>query len=299
MRNWLIGNGLNLTNYEKNYFLAINSIYNRFINNLINYWELINKLFYQDKMDLEELVEKLDSSNKKGIEDIAGIVFQYVYEQIELKRKFNKNDSYRLVEILGEISIKSIFFKDNSFNIPKISDDYINKILNDYNKIFTLNYIEDWDKNSKVKYLHGNVKKYINSYCDICSSVLSYNKEYCNLRRGNYVKVDFKDIVFMPTNNIVDKYNYIIGGLYPSNDLFPAEDLFPYGGRDIYKDLDSIDNIEIFGMSPYGDKTIIDKIKKIKNKRIFVYNSDEDEINEWKKYGINDCFIDSSRFLIE
>ncbi len=103
----------------------------------------------------------------------------------------------------------------------------------------------------------------------------------------------------MPTNNIVDKYNYIIDGLYPSNDLFPAEDLFPYGGRDIYKNLDNIDKIEIFGMSPYGDKTIIDKIKKIKNKKIFVYNLEQDQINEWEKYGINNCFIDSSRFLIE
>lgn len=299
MRNLLIGNGLNLTNYESNCFLTVNNIYERFKINLINYWELINRLFYQDKMNLEKLIEKLDSSDKKGIEDIAGIVFQYVYEQIGLKRKFNQNDSYRLVEILGEISIKSIFFTDNNFNIPKISNDYINKILNDYDNVFTLNYIEDWDKNGKVQYLHGNIKKYINSYCDICSNVLSYNKEYCNLRDGNYTKIDFKDIVFMPTNNVVDKYNYIIDGLYPSNDLFLAEDLFPYGGRDIYKNLDNIDKIEIFGMSPYGDKTIIDKIKKIKNKKIFVYNLEQDQINEWEKYGINNCFIDSSRFLIE
>lgn len=299
MRNLLIGNGLNLTNYDKNNWLAINSIYNRFVKNLMNYWELINKLFYQDKMKLDELIKKLENTDKKGIEDIAGIVFQYVYEQIELKRKFNQNDSYRLVEILGEISIKSIFFKDKSFNIPKISDEYIEKILNDYTNVFTLNYIEDWDKNGKVQYLHGNIKKYIDSYCDIGSNVLSHNKEYCQLRKGNYIKVNFKDIVFMPNNNIVDKNNYIINGLYPSNDLFPAEDLFPYGGRDIYKNLDNIDNIEIFGMSPFGDKAIIDKIKKINNKKIFIYNLNESEIIEWKKYGIDNCFIDSSKFLIE
>ncbi len=90
MRNLLIGNGLNLTNYESNCFLTVSNIYERFKINLINYWELINRLFYQDKMNLEKLIEKLDSSDKNGIEDIAGIVFQYVYEQIGLKRKFNK-----------------------------------------------------------------------------------------------------------------------------------------------------------------------------------------------------------------
>ena len=101
--------------------------------------------------------------------------------------------------------LETFFLELTLFNIPKISNDYINKILNDYDNVFTLNYIEDWDKNGKVQYLHGNIKKYINSYCDFCSNVLSYNKEYCNLRDGNYTKIDFKDIVFMPTNNIVDK----------------------------------------------------------------------------------------------
>ncbi len=295
MENILIGNGLNLTNYNENSFLSAHNIYDRFIENLNKYWIIIYELVHLEKLNIEPLMQELDFND--GIEILAGKVFQYIYNKIELKRKFSWNDSYRLIEILGEISIKSIFFCENNFLIPKISDEYKNKIERTYDNIFTLNYIEDWDNNGKVKYLHGNLKKYVKIYSDIGSMLLSNNKKYVNFKETEYEKIDFKDIVFMPTNSIVDKYNYIVQGLCPRDNLYPAEDLVPYAGRDIYKDLDNLDNIEVFGMSPYGDETIINKIKKIKNKKIYVYNLNKFEIDEWKKYGIENCFVDSKIFL--
>ena len=126
MRNLLIGNGLNLTNHTENLFLKPNEIYDRFINNLTIYWNIINKLVDQKEMNLESLAKLLNSN--KGIEENAGKVFKFIYDEITLKREFTWNDSYRLVEILGEIAIKSIFFKENKFLIPKITDEYINKI---------------------------------------------------------------------------------------------------------------------------------------------------------------------------
>lgn len=167
MRNLLIGNGLNLTNYEENAFLRADNIYDRFIENLTTYWNIINKIVYQSKMELGELIQKLDC--KTGIEKLAGITFQYIYDKITLKREFTWNDAYRLVEILD--------------------------------------------------------------------------------------------------------------------------------GRDIYKELDALENIDIFGMSPDGDESIIDRIKNIKNKKIYVYKLNEKEIKKWKNYGIEGSFIDSSKFL--
>ncbi len=294
MKNILIGNGLNLTNNQENSFLSVKSVYERFIYRLDEYWSIINKLVNK-KMDKDPLMQKLNPND--GIEILSGYVYQYVYEEIEKERDFYKNDNYRIIEILAEISIKSLFFFDNKFFIPRISDEYKNKLLKSYDNIYTLNYIEDWDNNGNVKYLHGNLKKYVTKYTDIGSNVLSNNKEYKKFKTGQYEKIDFKDIVFIPTNSKVNKNNYIVEGLKPGKYLYPADDLFPYKGRDIYKELNNIDNIDVFGMSPYGDETIIDKIKKIKNKRIYVYKLNEDEINEWEKYGIKNCFIDSSEFL--
>lgn len=295
MRNLLIGNGLNLTNYTENCFLKPNEIYDRFIKNLTIYWNIINKLVDQKEMNLESLDKLLDSN--KGIEENAGKVFKFIYDEITLKREFTWNDSYRLVEILGEIAIKSIFFKENIFLIPQITDEYINKITTKYDNIYTLNYIEDWCKGKNINYLHGNLKNYIKSYCDIGSRVLSNNAKYCEFKTNDYIKIDFKDIIFMPINDIINKYNYIVQGLCPRNNLYPANDLFPYAGRDVYKNLEHLENIDVFGMSPYGDEAIIDKIKNIRNKSIYVYKLNNNEINKWKSYGIENCFIDSEEFL--
>lgn len=297
MKNLLIGNGLNLTNYEENAFLKPKEIYIRFKENLTTYWDLISKLVDQNQINLEEVKQQLKCND--GIERLSGKIFQYIYEKITLEREFDLNDSYRLIEILGEISIKSIFFKEHKFFIPKISNKYKNKIEDSYDNVFSLNYIEDWDVDGIVTYLHGNLKQYINTCSDIGSSLLSNNTDYSNFKINTYKKIDFKEIIFMPTNDMINKYNYIGEDLYPSDNLYPADDLFPYEGRDIYKALDTLESIEIFGMSPDGDESIIERIKNIKNKKIYVYKLDKQEIEKWKSHGIEDCFVDSSKFLDE
>lgn len=68
----------------------------------------------------------------------------------------------------------------------------------------------------------------------------------------------------MPTNDILNKYNYIEEGLFPEKcglSVYPANDLFLYGGKDMYSDLN------------------------------------ESEINKWREFGVNANFIDSKEFL--
>lgn len=298
MKNLLIGNGLNLTNLNENYFLTASEVTFRFKENLKIYWNMISKLVYKNNMNLQEILKKLNKQD--GIEILAGKVFIYVYDEIKKDRNFAWNDCYRLIEILGEVSIRSIFFKDDKFLIPKIANEYIKKIESNYENIFTLNYIEEWDKNSVVKYLHGNLKRYIDSYSDIGSRVLSNNKDYKQFKKEKYKEIDFLDIVFMPNNEFVTKNNYIVEGLYTNKcglSVYPADDLYPYSGRDIYAELNNLKSIEIFGMSPYGDRSVIEKIKKIKNKKIYVYKLNKKETNKWKSYGIENCFVEASKFI--
>ena len=298
MRNLLIGNGLNLTNKENN-FLNSNEIAQRFKQNLKVYWSLIENLTYLKNVDINKIIVKLDED--KGIEELSGRVFEFLYEEIKHTRMFNWNDCYRLVEILGEISLKSIFFKD-IFMVPKITNEYISVINDKYENVFSLNYIEDWDIKERVNYLHGNLKKYLKENMDIGSNILSSNEEYVKFKTNEYTKVDFLDVIFMPTNDILDKYNYVEEGLYPKKcglEIYPANDLFPYGGRDIYSKLEGINNIDIFGMSPDGDKAIIEKISKIPEIKIYVYNLNEKEIQKWKSLGVNATFVDSREFLIK
>ena len=50
-------------------------------------------------------------------------------------------------------------------------------------------------------------------------------------------------------------------------------------------------------MSPYGDEAIINRLKHIKNIRVYVHEMKKDEIDKWKGYGIEADFVDSSKFI--
>ena len=70
--------------------------------------------------------------------------------------------------------------------------------------------------------------------------------------------------------------------------------LFDYFYKLILKDNK---NIDIFGMSPYGDKSLIERISNIQKITIYVYNSKKEEIDEWKKYIPHAIFKDAKEFM--
>ena len=150
--------------------------------------------------------------------------------------------------------------------------------------------------------MHGNINSYLSKYNgqNITSSILKYTL-HLESYDANYIELDFRDIIFIPDNEIVDKYSYVGEGLFLNKcglTIYPANDLFPDDGKgDIYKELDNIKNIEIFGMSPYGDQSLIKKISKIENIIIYVYNMNMEEIREWAKYIQNAIFKDSKEFI--
>ena len=89
-------------------------------------------------------------------------------------------------------------------------------------------------------------------------------------------------IVYRGTEVEKDKL-VCVTGISPSNRLYPADDLFLYRAKELYADLDLVDELDVFGMSPFGDESIIEKINEKNLIRIFVYNKNEnDETKVWE-----------------
>ena len=87
-------------------------------------------------------------------------------------------------------------------------------------------------------------------------------------------------------------------GCYPSDRLYPSEDLYPKEPKKLYKELDNIQRIEVFGISPYGDDELIEKLNMIEKVKIFIYKGkkNDDEIDEWKKRVSSAEIVDASDF---
>ena len=280
----LIGNGINARLGIKD--LYAKCIYERFIENISVYSVIIQKLFgVQIKDDfIKSLQEKSDDL---GIETLAGMLYRYI--ESNKKQKGTDNDEYRLQDVIACIGITSIFYTKEG----KIGSDYDKDMLpsmSQYDYIFTLNYAEFWDTDNKCIYLHGKVdlSELPNERNAILISTDRMNlKCYAEAidyikKTNNVIKIKPNNIVFSPEG--VNKNKLIcVAGIFPSNNLYPANDLFFYRPKELYAELGQVDELDVFGMSPYGDASIIEKINSINKVRIFVYNKDKNkETEDWK-----------------
>lgn len=297
-RNLLLGNGINIHLGVKG--MSVPEIASRFKKNLIMsspFYELLFNISFTD-----EICDKLfKMDNKQGIESLAEKVHSYVIESIS--QNITINTRMRLLDAIVCTALSAIFYKESKkigaiYDIAKLPDmDY-------FDKIFTLNYAEFWDKDKKCIHLHG---RYDNSLIqENKKPILLYSMERY---RGfeNYDKVVTElsdkynlyslytwDIVFSPE---FSKKSEMIGlGQYPSNELYPANDLFLRKVKHLYGELNEIKEIEIFGMSPYGDECLIEKINDMEYVTVYVYDKIHNpETEEWKNilkcpYVIKDSF---------
>ena len=157
--------------------------------------------------------------------------------------------------------------------------------------IFSLNYIEFWDRKKQCIYLHGNVNlsKLGNEKNAILVSINRLNlKEYLkvveNIRKtNNVIKFKPNDIIFAPEG--IKKNNLVcVSGVHPSDKLYPANDLFLYRAKELYVKLNEVNELDIFGMSPYGDESIINEINKKERVRIYIYKKNKNkETKVWKQ----------------
>ena len=151
--------------------------------------------------------------------------------------------------------------------------------FNDYDKIFTLNYFEFWDDNNICIPLHGHID--YNQLKD-CENAFVYSisryflPEYQQAvnqmsKKGNGVEFDPFDIVLAP-DGVSKRMLICIHGLFPSNNLWPCDDFFPIEPKQLYKEFDDVNELDILGVSPYGDRDLVECINSIKYVRVFVHN---------------------------
>ena len=284
-RGLLLGNGINARLGIKN--LSVESIGNRFNKNVLIYFDIIRVLFH---VELEEkFLQDLERKGSNiGIETLAEILYEHIKKN--KKDNWSVNDEIRVLDVLICICITSIFFTTEG-KISSIYDPQKLPSLNKYDSIYTLNYYEFWDADHKCIHLHGRI--HLEKVGDVKNAIL-VSTERMNLEeyartiesmRTIYSVIEIRpsEFILAPEKHEKSKL-YNVLGLRTSKGLYPAKDLQPRPARRLYTELDKIDELDILGMSPYGDDSIIDNINKKKKVRIYIYNKKSNaETEVWKK----------------
>ncbi|MBO4701106.1 MAG: hypothetical protein J5625_00450 [Lachnospiraceae bacterium] len=291
MNNLLIGNGLN--NRLNINELSNERIFSRFQKNIERYSPIFQALF---SVEINECVAQMICGNnhKENIEGLAKNLHQYIIN----KSKFeDKNNEDRLRTIIKNIGILSIFF-DNNGKISLVYD--VSKMINidKYDNVFSLNYMEVWDDKKRAIYLHGEVG--LGSLPDIrnmylIEESLLINPQYKSAveemdRNDNLgIKINSHGIIMTPED--VEKKDLTeVTGLLPGEDLFPAVDLYPKDKQPLYEKLSEIDSLDIYGVSPQGDRSLIEKIRTIPKVTVFVRDLNGKTAKEWEKQ-LKDCIF--------
>ena len=286
----ILGNGINgrlgisQLSYER--------VYRRFINNLKRYSLVFLYLYSLDYS--EDDVKKMFISQKNiGIEVLAGVFYRYVKNNVK-KRRWTYNDEYRLQDLISGICLLSIFYDESGKSIPDKDRTDLLPCLDRFKKIYTLNYHEFWNTEKERIFLHGELDysnlangKNIFFYSPARYCYEEYRKGIDEMQRdGIAIPIDSLKYVFAPEGIKKDKL-ICIAGLFPHDDWHPDDDLFPFDGKNLYKELDDEKEICIFGVSPYGDESLIDKINEMNHAVIFIYGLTLksqyalNELNEW------------------
>lgn len=96
--------------------------------------------------------------------------------------------------------------------------------------------------------------------------------------------IDTSDYIFAP--DCLPKTELVnVAGVYPSNNLYPADDLFLRSKKELYTELKNTEELDIFGVSPYGDDSLIDVINRMKIVTVYIYNMkhSKQEVEVWNK----------------
>ena len=285
-KNLLLGNGINMRLKIKG--LQEQEIAERFFQNLIRSSCLFELLF--GVSFTEDICNALlMKTNKKGIESLSYFVHDYVLENMRVPKSINVR--MRLLDAVICCAISAIFYKDNE----RLGDFFEEKNLPNielYDNIFTLNYIEYWDKEDRSIYLHGkydfdkvkcnnkpvlhySYERYL-GYKGYKELIGKMNREY------NMCELYTRPIVFSP--EFYKKIEMMSMGAYPSEQLYPSEDLFLVDMPELYVQLKDIYELDVFGVSPYGDDDLIKCLNTMDNVVVYVYNKENNvETTVWER----------------
>lgn len=284
-RSLLLGNGINARIGIEG--LAVSEIKERFRQNMYRN-SYVSEALYGVTLSNDVCNDIIRSSREDGIESLAGSLYTYI--KTHANQRWTDNDEIRLQDVVKCVALTSIFYDGTG----KICTDYDSKKLLDisgYERVYTLNYLEFWDKNEKCIYLHGKID--LDSMGDGQNILLASRERNCFSKykdamdvigKFNNVKlIDTSNIIFAPDS--IPKEKLIdVTGVYPSNNLYFADDLFSHSKKELYTQLGGVEELDIFGLSPYGDDSLIGAINKMKSVTIYVHNMEtSEEVEVWDK----------------
>lgn len=271
VRSILIGNGVNLCSEEGCVFFSPTAIKQRFFTVLEA--SLPKITFDNLRSGIGNAIRFVQESNDANIEVLAALVFDAVRsEQIRRTGFFCTNDDQRLKRILKTAAIDSIFLEKGRFKVVEIWEK-TRVSIEKYNQIFTLNYHEYWDAEGRSIFLHNKIER----------------------EEGTDAIKGAEQCIFSP---LLDLHKSQADALYPSECLYPADDLVPSGLHELYGQLEGIECIDVFGVSPFGDCELFECIKKISNKRIFIYEkaNNNTELTAWLQRVGDADYLDAKEF---
>lgn len=254
-RNILLGNGVNYNTLSDEKPFLPHLINKRFCSQLKIYEG-------RYKLQVNDSLNKIDSNDffSLNIEQFAMKIYTEIINSLEIVvEHIFDNDKDRILKLLKHAALNAIFFNNEEFINIKI-DGTLVKSINQYKKIYSLNYFEYWDSDSRVEYLHGSIE-------------LDIKKKY--IKNSKSHKLIFSPAFDNLTKSYVSSIGAVPGNLVPAKDLYPREEVI------LYETLAGIDSIDIFGMSPFGDSELIEKLQSIKEINIFYY--DKNDKKEWKR----------------
>ena len=273
-QNLLIGNGVNLCSDTGCEFFSQTAIKQRFLTVLES--SLLEIPFENLRIGIRNAIRLLQESSDANIEELAALVFDVVRRVETLKNGFfGDNDNQRLKRILKKAAINSIFIDKGQFKKIDIWEK-TRLSISKYNNIFSLNYYEYWDIENRAVFLHNKIER------EEGTSNIK-NAEQC---------------IFSPLRELPKSQ---VDALYPSDHLYPANDLVLSVIHELYGPLEGIECIDVFGVSPFGDAELLNYIKKISKKRIFIYEIDKNnkEVDAWIQ-GVGDAdYFDAHEFYCD
>ena len=304
-KNLLLGNGINLDLGISELYAT--NIFHRFQDILIKTSSIYKYIFGKGfdaqicKNIFADCIKKPENSAQIGIESLA----KNVYDYLKNENHWSDNAERDLIDFITVSAINAIFY--NRTNIidtaPVIDDNNSTKIsiLKSYYNVFSLNYTEFWDTSNKCSFLHG--KYILPKLSSTGKSIILFKSYYdksgtydklINQLSNSYTMIKYEpDVVFTP---LLDKQHSIYVGHCPSPTLFPGFIPLSANIPKLYTELDDIETLDVFGMSPFGDDKLIKKLSLIPNLTIYVYKMDKDQVNKWNELLKRECCVDSSLF---
>lgn len=300
--NLLLGNGINLDLGISE--LRAEAIFHRFQDILIKtspiYEYLMGKGF-DTQICNSIFADCKNNAEKLGIESLA----RNVYDYLKNSDKWSKNNERELKDFITVSAINAIFYNGNTtINIAPITNE-ANRIkistLKAYNNVYSLNYAEFWDSANKCCFLHGNYEllevssagKDIILFYPYNDDSGTYKRRIDQLSDKYSMHKYLPNVVFAP---LMDKQDSLCDGHVPDETLFPGLNLFPSNVRQLYVELNNIEALDIFGMSPFGDDRLIQRLSVIPNLRIYVYKKEKEQVDKWNDLLNRECCVDSASF---